>query len=75
MSTQSGWLLLIQAIVWWIIRFNIGFFEEGIIHVCHATLDLFSIPAMSSEPERIFSLAGHMVTWLRLREADSMQIL
>jgi hypothetical protein len=34
-------------------------------------IDLFSIPAMSSEPERIFSLAGHMVTVQRGRlQAD-----
>ncbi|KAM4059197.1 hypothetical protein HRG_014100 [Hirsutella rhossiliensis] len=30
-------------------------------------IDLFSIPAMSSEPERIFSLAGQMVTAQRGR--------
>ncbi|TXB97086.1 hypothetical protein FocTR4_00012224 [Fusarium oxysporum f. sp. cubense] len=34
-------------------------------------IDLFSVPAMSSEPERIFSLAGQMVTPPRKRlQAD-----
>jgi hypothetical protein len=40
-------------------------------HLSRMAIDLFSIPAMSSEPERIFSLAGHMVTAQRGRlQAD-----
>jgi len=37
-------------------------------------LDVFSIPAMSDEPERIFSLAGCMVIDRRNRlKADAVQ--
>ncbi|ENH75991.1 hypothetical protein FOC1_g10000975 [Fusarium oxysporum f. sp. cubense race 1] len=36
-------------------------------HLSRMAIDLFSVPAMSSEPERIFSLAGQMVTAQRGR--------
>ena len=42
-----------------------GFSKDGSIHVCWIAIDLFSIPVMSSELERIFNLAGRRADVIR----------
>jgi len=49
-------------------------YQEKWPRLTRMALDIFSIPAMSDEPERIFSLAGCMVTERRNRlKGDAIQ--
>ncbi|KAM4063253.1 reverse transcriptase (RNA-dependent DNA polymerase) [Hirsutella rhossiliensis] len=55
-STDPGDCLVDNPIQYWLLR------RRQYPRLSRMAIDLFSIPAMSSEPERIFSLAGQMVT-------------
>jgi hypothetical protein len=60
-TTDPGDWLVDDPIQYWLLRTRLS----------RMAVDLFSIPAMSSEPERIFSLTGQMVTAQRGRlQAD-----
>ncbi|KAM4058389.1 transposase [Hirsutella rhossiliensis] len=60
-STDPGDCLVDNPIQYWLLR------RRQYPRLSRMAIDLFSIPAMSSEPERIFSLAGQMVTAQRGR--------
>ncbi|KAJ6436943.1 hypothetical protein O9K51_10479 [Purpureocillium lavendulum] len=60
-STDPGDCLVDDPIQYWLLR------RRQYPRLSRMAIDLFSIPAMSSEPERIFSLAGQMVTAQRGR--------
>ena len=60
-STDPGHCLVENPIQYWLLR------RRQYPRLSRMAIDLFSIPAMSSEPERIFSLAGQMVTAQRGR--------
>ncbi|KAJ6437949.1 calcium permeable channel [Purpureocillium lavendulum] len=53
-STDPGDCLVDDPIQYWLLR------RRQYPRLSRMAIDLFSIPAMSSEPERIFSLAGQM---------------
>lgn len=55
-TTDPGDCLVDNPIQYWLLR------RRQYPRLSRMAIDLFSIPAMSSEPERIFSLAGLMVT-------------
>jgi hypothetical protein len=64
-TTDPGDCLVDDPIQYWLAR------RRQYPRLSRMAIDLFSIPAMSSEPERIFSLAGQMVTAQRGRlQAD-----
>jgi hypothetical protein len=64
-APDPGDCLIDNPIQYWLIR------RRQYPRLSRMAIDLFSIPAMSSEPERIFSLAGQMVTAHRSRlQAD-----
>ena len=60
-TTDPGDCLVDDPIRYWLLR------TRQFPRLSRMAIDLFSIPAMSSEPERIFSLAGQMVTAQRGR--------
>jgi hypothetical protein len=60
-STDPGDCLVDDPIQYWLLR------RRQYPRLSRMAIDLFSIPAMSSEPERIFSLTGQMVTAQRGR--------
>ncbi|OAQ60846.1 transposase-like protein [Purpureocillium lilacinum] len=60
-SADPGDCLVDDPIQYWLLR------RRQYPRLSRMAIDLFSIPAMSSEPERIFSLAGQMVTAQRGR--------
>jgi hypothetical protein len=63
--SDPGDCLVDNPIQYWLLR------RRQYPNLSRMAIDLFSIPAMSSEPERIFSLEGQMVTPLRRRlQAD-----
>ncbi|KAJ6436881.1 MFS multidrug transporter [Purpureocillium lavendulum] len=53
-STDPGDCLVDNPIQYWLLR------RRQYPRLSRLAIDLFSVPAMSSEPERIFSLAGQM---------------
>ena len=55
-TSDPGDCLVDDPIQYWLLR------RRQYPRLSRMAIDLFSIPAMSSEPERIFSLAGQMVT-------------
>ncbi|KJZ69950.1 hypothetical protein HIM_10658 [Hirsutella minnesotensis 3608] len=55
MALEPGDCLVENPIEYWLLR------RRQYPRLSRMALDLFSIPAMSSEPERIFSLAGQML--------------
>ncbi|KAM5526913.1 hAT family dimerization domain protein [Fusarium oxysporum f. sp. phaseoli] len=55
-TSDPGDCLVDDPIQCWLLR------RRRYPRLLRMAIDLFSIPAMSSEPERIFSLAGQMVT-------------
>lgn len=59
--TDPGDCLVDNPIQYWLLR------RRQYPRLSRMSIDLFSIPAMSSEPERIFSLTGQMVTPQRSR--------
>ncbi|KAL6405696.1 restless-like transposase [Ilyonectria robusta] len=64
-TTDPGDCLVDNPIQYWLLR------RRRYPRLSRMAIDLFSIPAMSTEPERIFSLAGQMVTAQRGRlQAD-----
>jgi hypothetical protein len=60
-TTDPGDCLVDDPIQYWLLR------RRQYPRLSRMAIDLFSVPAMSSEPERIFSLAGQMVTAQRGR--------
>ncbi|KAG7423080.1 Zinc finger BED domain-containing protein DAYSLEEPER [Fusarium oxysporum f. sp. raphani] len=58
-TSDPGDYLVDNPIQYWLLR------RRQYPRLSRMAIDLFSVPAMSSEPERIFSLAGQMVTPLR----------
>ncbi|OBS16889.1 hypothetical protein FPOA_12532 [Fusarium poae] len=60
-TTDPGDCLVDDPIQYWLLR------RRQYPRLSRMAIDLFSVPAMSSEPERIFSLAGKMVTAQRGR--------
>ncbi|KAG7416622.1 putative AC9 transposase [Fusarium oxysporum f. sp. raphani] len=60
-TTDPGDCLVDDPIQYWLLR------RRQYLRLSRMAIDLFSVPAMSSEPERIFSLAGQMVTAQRGR--------
>ena len=60
-TSDPGDCLVDNPIQYWLLR------RQQYPRLSQMALDLFSIPAMSSEPERIFSLTGQMVTAQRSR--------
>lgn len=62
-TTDPGVCLVDDPIQYWLLR------RRQYPRLSRMAIDLFSVPAMPSEPERIFSLAGQMVTtqrgWLK----------
>ncbi|KAM3505831.1 hypothetical protein MY10362_002714 [Beauveria mimosiformis] len=60
-TTDPGDCLVDDPIQYWLLR------RRQYPRLSRMAIDLFSVPAMSSEPERIFSLAGQMVTTQRGR--------
>ncbi|KAM4060843.1 transposase [Hirsutella rhossiliensis] len=60
-STDPGDCLVDNPIQYWLLR------RRQYPRLSRMAIDLFSIPAMSSEPERIFSLAGQMAAAQRGR--------
>jgi hypothetical protein len=60
-TTDPGDCLVDNPTQYWLLR------RRQYPRLSRMAIDLFSIPAMSSEPERIFSLAGQMVTAQRGR--------
>jgi hypothetical protein len=60
-TTDPGDCLVEDPIQYWLLR------RRQYPRLSRMAIDLFSVPAMSSEPERIFSLSGQMVTALRGR--------
>jgi hypothetical protein len=73
MSMRSGWPLLTPVIVWWIIRFSIGFSEDGSIHVCRGwQLMSFQFPLCLPSRSEYSALQDR---WLQLKGADSKRIL
>jgi hypothetical protein len=60
-TTDPGDCLVDNPIQYWLLR------RRQYPRLSRMAMDLFSIPAMSSEPERIFSLTGQMVTPQRSR--------
>ena len=64
-TSDPGDCLVDNPIQYWLLR------RRQYPLLSRMAIDLFSVPAMSSEPERIFSLAGQMVTPPRKRlQAD-----
>jgi hypothetical protein len=64
-TSDPGDCLVDNPIQYWLLR------RQQYPRLSRMGLDLFSIPAMSSELERIFSLTGQMVTAQRSRlQAD-----
>jgi len=64
-TNDPGDCLVDNPIQYWLLR------RRQYPRLSRMAIDLFSIPAMSSEPERIFSLTGQMVTPQRGRlQAD-----
>ncbi|KAG7426566.1 putative AC transposase [Fusarium oxysporum f. sp. raphani] len=64
-TSDPGDCLVDNPIQYWLLR------RRQYPRLSRMAIDLFSVPAMSSEPERIFSLAGQMVTPPRKRlQAD-----
>jgi hypothetical protein len=64
-TADPGDCLVDNPIQYWLLR------RRQYPRLSRMAIDLLSIPAMSSEPERIFSLAGYMVTAQRGRlQAD-----
>ncbi|KAG6990049.1 Zinc finger BED domain-containing protein RICESLEEPER 2 [Fusarium oxysporum f. sp. conglutinans] len=64
-TTDPGDCLVDNPIQYWLLR------RRQYPRLSRMAIDVFSIPAMSTEPERIFSLAGQMVTAQRGRlQAD-----
>lgn len=64
-TPDPGDSLVDNPIQYWLLR------RRQYPNLSRMAIDLFSIPAMSSEPERIFSLTGQMVTPSRRRlQAD-----
>src|SRR6266511_4824963 len=67
-TTDPDDCLVDNPIQYWLLR------RRQYPRLSRMALDLFSIPAMSSEPERIFSLTGQMVTPQRSRlKADIIE--
>jgi hypothetical protein len=60
-TTDPGDCLVDDLIQYWLLR------RRQYPRLSRMAIDLISVPAMSSEPERIFSLAGQMVTAQRGR--------
>ncbi|KJZ68404.1 hypothetical protein HIM_12202 [Hirsutella minnesotensis 3608] len=60
-TTDPGDCLVDDPIQYWLLR------RRQYPRLSRMALDLFSVPAMSSEPERIFSLTGQMVSSQRGR--------
>ena len=60
-TTDPGDCLVDNPIQYWLLR------RRQYPRLSRMAIDLFSVPAMSSEPERIFSLAGQMVSAQRGR--------
>ncbi|KAJ3453314.1 hypothetical protein MRS44_017561 [Fusarium solani] len=60
-TTDPGDCLVDDPIQYWLLR------RRQYPRLSRMAINLFSVPAMSSEPERIFSLAGQMVTAQRGR--------
>lgn len=60
-TTDPGDCLVDDPIQYWLLR------RRQYPRLSRMAIDHFSVPAMSSEPERIFSLAGQMVTAQRGR--------
>ena len=60
-TTDPGDCLVDDPIQYWLLR------RRQYPRLSQMAIDLFLIPAMSSEPEQIFSLAGQMVTAQRGR--------
>ncbi|KAK2923067.1 HAT, C-terminal dimerization domain [Fusarium oxysporum f. sp. vasinfectum] len=58
-TSDPGDYLVDNPIQYWLLR------RRQYPRLSRMAIDLFSVPAMSSEPERIFSLAGQMVAPLR----------
>ncbi|KAG7404035.1 putative AC transposase [Fusarium oxysporum f. sp. rapae] len=64
-TSDPGDCLVDNPIQYWLLR------RRQYPRLSRMAIDLFSVPAMSSKPERIFSLAGQMVTPPRKRlQAD-----
>ncbi|KAG6980315.1 hypothetical protein Forpi1262_v017085 [Fusarium oxysporum f. sp. raphani] len=64
-TTDPGDCLVDNPIQYWLLR------RRQYPRLSRMAIDVFSIPAMSTEPERIFSLAGQIVTAQRGRlQAD-----